>query len=62
MVAFFTNDFFKKPTVKRAACDGALSCIKIIFFLNDKLFFLYQGSRHSFKNTVYVSTVIFTHS
>ena len=43
IVAFFTNNFFKKPNVKRAACDGALSCINIIFF------FLYQGSRKSLK-------------
>ena len=60
IVAFLTNDFFKKPSVKREACDGALSLN--IIFLNDKLFFFFQGSRNYLKNAVYVSSVIFTPS
>ena len=45
----FTKEFFKKSYVRRAACHGALSCINIVPFPNDKLFFLYHVGRKSVK-------------
>ena len=49
-------------TVERAACDGALSCMKIIFFLNAGRLLQYQGIKLSWRKFQYVSAFIFTPS
>ena len=54
--------FAKYSTVERAACDGALSCMKIIFFLNAGRLLQYQGIKLSWRKFQYVSAFIFTPS
>ena len=54
--------FARYSTVERAACDGALSCMKIIFFLNAGRLLRYQGIKLSWRKFQYVSAFIFTPS
>ena len=54
--------FARYSTVERAACDGALSCMKIIFFLNAGRLLRYQGIKLSWRKFRYVSAFIFTPS
>ena len=49
-------------TVEPGACDGALSCIKIIFFLNAGYLLRYQGVKLSWRKFRYVSAFILTAS
>ena len=51
--------FARYSTVERAACDGALSCMKIIFFLNAGRLLRYQGIKLSWRKFRYVSAFIF---
>ena len=53
--SFFNPNLATYSTVERAACDGALSCIKIIFFLNAGRFLRYQGIKLSWRKFPYVS-------
>ena len=48
--------------VERAACDGAVSCMKIIFFLNGGCLLRSQGIKLSWRKFRYVSAFIFTPS
>ena len=54
--------FARYSTVERAACDGALSCMKIIFFLNAERLLRYQGKNLFWIKFRYVSAFIFTPS